>query len=190
MRYVTCAALTMSVLLCCLRAATYVCDDPPFEQVSPVKLQWEHRKFYRAWDWPFLLTALEFAAYYGSLRSYVLHSAVLAVRTAGQMVACLDRGCPDAAFSQLECSGVPCCGNATDLLRSQVWASPNSMCPMPKGYRANECAPLRAVPDLTLCAAWGCSTDATPLDSFVVQWQTGTSAFLAVWYLFIADGKV
>lgn len=186
MRYVVSSALTASLLMCCLRAATHTCDDAGVA-AGGFEREYQHRKFYRAWDVPFILTGLENGAHLLGARSYVLHSAVLAVRLAAQVIQCARETCPDSRFSPLVCHGnTPCCQDAKDV----VWAAPNKMCPMPATWTALGCPPLGAVPDLTVCETWGCSADATPLSAFVVSWQLGTSAFVAVWYLFFRQGKL
>lgn len=186
MRYVVSSALAASLLMCCLRAATHSCADSASVDVGGFEIEYQDRKFYRAWDVPFVLTAVENAAHLLGVRSYVLHSAVLAVRLAAQVVQCAGVTCPDRTLSPLVCHGnTPCCNRAQ--AKDVVWAAPNKMCAMPPTWTADPdggCAPLDAVPDLTICEKWGCSAKATPLAAFVVSWQLGTSAFVAVWYLF------
>jgi hypothetical protein len=172
------AALTASLLLCTLQACTHQCTDPT--AALWFKPAWQERKFYRAWDWPFVLTVLEFCAYYSGYRSPELHSLVLGVRVAAQVAVCAHHDCPSGAFSNLTCGHGNCCGA---YAKPAVWAAPDRMCPLPPNY-VRECAPLLSLPHLTRCDVWGCSSTATPL-SWFTMWQTGASAFAAVWYAFV-----
>jgi len=177
------AALTASVLLCVMRSCVQQCDDPR----TPLwfKADWQERKFDRAWDWPFVLTLCEYFAYLSGYRSAELYSAVLGVRVAAQVAVCAHRDCPTGAFSNLTCGDGNCCG---EYAKPVVWAAPNKMCPLPPNY-VRECAPLPSLPHLTRCDVWGCSATATPLSWFVTMWQTGTSAFAAVWFAFVVKAR-
>ena len=119
------SAVTLSFILCAMRAAWYVCDDPDYATMQAASFgslpAWMHRKFFRAWDWAFIMTALETAMVVGGFESVGVHIVVLAVRVGAQAYGCSGE-CPAGAFSQLMCDGSPCCtGNAG---RKQVWSAP------------------------------------------------------------------
>ena len=179
------SAVTLSFILCAMRAAWYVCDDPDYNTMQKASFgslpAWMHRKFFRAWDWAFIMTALETVMVVGGFEWVSVHIVILAVRVGAQAYGCSGE-CPTGAFSQLMCNGSPCCTG--DAGTKQVWSAPNRMCPLPHQYNVDDCAPLLSMPDLTLCEAWGCSASATPMAWFVISWQMGTSAFLAALFAY------